>query len=111
MLRETIRQYGAQKRAAGGVEQHVRLLHCDFYRFLAERMADDWHGSGEEEGLELTRVGLDIQRGARKDQVAPTGETLPDQALASKNSVSAGGSELRSQPRPGDSAAEVRLCD
>ncbi|MEU6352325.1 LuxR C-terminal-related transcriptional regulator [Streptomyces sp. NPDC047072] len=53
---ETIRQYGRQRLADSGEEHRVELDHLDFYRRLAERIADDWYGPGQEEGLARLRA-------------------------------------------------------
>ncbi|MFF3373992.1 ATP-binding protein [Streptomyces sp. NPDC002680] len=55
-LLETIRQYGAEKLAESGEGDRVRVLHRDFHRGLAERIADDWYGPGQEEGLARLRA-------------------------------------------------------
>lgn len=55
-LLETIRQYGRQRLAESGEEERVRALHRDFYCRLAERIADDWYGPGQEEGLARLRA-------------------------------------------------------
>ncbi|MGW0578504.1 ATP-binding protein [Streptomyces sp. NPDC002920] len=53
---ETIRQYGLQRLAESGEENTVGALHRDFYRTLAERIADGWYGPGQEEGLARLRA-------------------------------------------------------
>ncbi|MFF9780586.1 ATP-binding protein [Streptomyces sp. NPDC013978] len=53
---ETIRQYGVRRLAESGEEHRVRFLHRDFYRHLAERIADGWYGPGQEEGLARLRA-------------------------------------------------------
>lgn len=55
-LLETIRQYGAEKLAESGEGDRVRVLHRDFHRGLAERIADGWYGPGQEEGLARLRA-------------------------------------------------------
>ncbi|MGW0838775.1 ATP-binding protein [Streptomyces sp. NPDC002787] len=53
---ETIRQYGTRRLAESGEERRVGLIHLDFYRRLAERIADGWYGPGQEEGLARLRA-------------------------------------------------------
>jgi hypothetical protein len=53
---ETIRQYGSERLAESGEEQRTRTVHRDFYRHRAERIADGWYGTGQEEGLARLRA-------------------------------------------------------
>ncbi|MFJ9558995.1 LuxR C-terminal-related transcriptional regulator [Streptomyces fuscichromogenes] len=55
-LLETIRQYGRQRLAASGEEQRLLLRHREFFRALAERIADGWYGPGQEAALARLRA-------------------------------------------------------
>ncbi|WP_051744430.1 ATP-binding protein [Streptomyces yerevanensis] len=55
-LLETIRQYGGQRLTESGEEERIRARHRDFYRRLAERIAEGWYGAGQEEGLARLRA-------------------------------------------------------
>ena len=54
-LLETIRQYGRERLAEAGEEEALRLRHRDFYLALAQRLAGQWYGPRQEEGLARLR--------------------------------------------------------
>ncbi len=53
---ETIRQYGRQRLSESGEELELLRRHRDFFIALAERMAADWYGPGQEESLARLRA-------------------------------------------------------
>ncbi|MET7690427.1 LuxR C-terminal-related transcriptional regulator [Streptomyces sp. NPDC005483] len=55
-LLETLRQYGRERLAESGQEQWIQRRHRDFYLALAERTADGWYGSGQQESLTQLRA-------------------------------------------------------
>ncbi|MEU1193097.1 LuxR C-terminal-related transcriptional regulator [Streptomyces sp. NPDC005859] len=54
-LLETIRQYGRDQLTESGQEQRLLQRYRDFYLALAERGADGWYGSGQQESLTRLR--------------------------------------------------------
>ncbi|MEU6231141.1 LuxR C-terminal-related transcriptional regulator [Streptomyces sp. NPDC047042] len=55
-LLETIRQYGRERLAESGEKERLLRRHRDFHLTLAERIADNWYGPGQEEALARLRV-------------------------------------------------------
>ncbi|SES40358.1 non-specific serine/threonine protein kinase [Streptomyces sp. yr375] len=52
----TIRQYGRERLAESGQEHPTLGRHHDFYRALAERIADGWYGPGQQKSLARLRA-------------------------------------------------------
>ncbi|MET7655036.1 MULTISPECIES: LuxR C-terminal-related transcriptional regulator [unclassified Streptomyces] len=55
-LLETIRQYGRERLVESGEEERLLRRHHDFHLTLAERIADNWYGPGQEEALARLRA-------------------------------------------------------
>ncbi|HKS45954.1 MAG TPA: LuxR C-terminal-related transcriptional regulator [Amycolatopsis sp.] len=53
---ETIREYGWERLAASGEHTEVRTRHQEFFGRLAERIAAEWEGPGQEAGLAALRA-------------------------------------------------------
>jgi non-specific serine/threonine protein kinase len=54
-LLETVRQYGRERLGQTGEDEALRRRHRDFYLALAESLARQWYGPGQEEGLARLR--------------------------------------------------------
>ncbi|MDX5562696.1 LuxR C-terminal-related transcriptional regulator [Streptomyces sp. ID05-04B] len=55
-LLETIREYGRERLTESGDEERLLRRHRDFHLGLAERIANDWNGPGQEEALARLRA-------------------------------------------------------
>ncbi|MGW0945444.1 ATP-binding protein [Streptomyces sp. NPDC002623] len=100
-LLETIRQYGRERLAESGEEGWLLRRHRHFFLDLAERMAAEWYGPGQEEALARLRA-------EHTDLLAALERGWSAQVTSKSGSLEAGAARPAG-PEPGEAQTYLAL--